>query len=260
MNYLIPLNYELNINEIYEDKNIEFLVNDNQIIINNFNLFFNKNYLIYKISSNINLIFLLDFLNNYENIIIKKIYYYLIIIYLFKFKKTINNSYSYSFKYRYFDRYINNREFSIFNNDKIIITDIIKFNICLLIINESLNKSFIGLIDVNTNIDCLYDILIDVYNEYRFEDIKINILGGNMENIHIIIKIFLILKNLKLSKYIHMTYLNNYKPLKRIKYNSIQKSIKFVSNINNYESYDYSYHKYNFNNYENYYSNLHLKK
>jgi len=80
-----------------------------------------------------------------------------------------------------------------------------------------------------------------------------------MENIHLIIKIYLILKNLKLSKYIHMTYLNNHKPLKRIKYNSIHKSIKFVSNINNYESCDLSYHKYNFNNYEIYYSNLHLK-
>jgi len=87
MNYLIPLNYELNINEIYEDENIEFFVNNNEIIINNFNLYYNKNYLIYKISSQINLIFLLDFLNNYDNIIIKKIYYYLIIIYLFKLKK-----------------------------------------------------------------------------------------------------------------------------------------------------------------------------
>jgi hypothetical protein len=258
MNLLIPLSYQLNIYDIYED-NIQFRTIDNKIIINNFNLFYNEDYLIYKISSNINLICLLDFLYNYDNIIIKKIYYYLIIKYLFQLKKKIYYSNYFSFKNRYFDRYINNREFSIFNNDKIVITDIINFNICLLINNQTLNKSFLGIIDKNTNINCLYDILIDIYNENRYEDIKISIIGGELDNIHLIIKIFVILKSLKLSKYIHMTYLNNNKPLNRIKYNSINKSIKFVSNINNYDNYDYSYHKYNFNDFNNYYSNLHKK-
>lgn len=258
MNLLIPLTYQLNINDIYND-NIQFRTIDNKIIINNFNLFYNEDYLIYKISSNICLINLLDFLYNYDNIIIKKIYYYLIIKYLFQLKKKIYYSNYFSFKNRYFDRYINNREFSIFNNDKIVITDIINFNICLLIINQTLNKSFLGIIDKNTNINCLYDILEDIYNQNRYEDIKIYIIGGELDNIHLIIKIFVILKTLKLSKYIHMTYLNNNKPLNRIKYNSINKSIKFVSNINNYDNFDNSYHKYNFNDFNNYYSNLHKK-
>jgi len=86
MNYLIPLNYDLNIDEIYD---IEFFIYDNQIIINNFILYYNKNNLIYRISSRINLINLLDFLNNYDNIIIKKIYYFLIIKYLLKLKKQL---------------------------------------------------------------------------------------------------------------------------------------------------------------------------
>jgi len=258
MNLLIPLTYQLNINDIYND-DLQFIRIDNKIIINNFNLFFNNDYLIYKITSNIGLLYLLDFLNNYDNIIIKKIYYYLIIKHLFKFKKNINYSNYFSFKNRYFDKYINNREFSIFYNNTIVITDIINFNICLLIINQSLNKSFVGIIDNNTNINCLYEILTDIYNQNRFEDIKIYLIGGELNNIHLIIKIYVILKSLKLSKYIHMTYLNNKKPLNRIKYNSINKSIKFVSNINNYDSYDNSYHNYHFNDFDNYYSNLHKK-
>lgn len=59
------------------------------------------------------------------------------------------------------------------------------------------------------NINCLYDI-------------KISIIGDYLDNNEVIIKIYIILKNLKLSKYIHMTY------------NSIKNSIKFVSNINKY--------------------------
>jgi len=262
MNYLIPITYKLNINDLLIDNDIDFIINDNNIIINNFILYYNKNFLVYKITSNISLIFLLDFLFNYNNILIKKIYYFLIIKYLLKLKKNISFSYTYSFKKdRYFDKYINNREFSIFNNDKIIITDFIGSNICLLILNQTLNKSFLGIIDINTNLDCLYDILYDIYNQNRFEDIKIYIIGGIIDNIHIIIKIYIILKNLKLSKYIFMTYINNNKLLKRIKYNSLNKSIKFVSNINNYISLDNSFHKYNqYNyNYNIYVSNLHKK-
>jgi len=80
------------------------------------------------------------------------------------------------------------------------------------------------------NINCLYNII----NKNKFDDIKISIIGGYLNNNEVIIKIYIILKNLKLSKYIHMTYLNNIKPIQKIKYNSIKNSIKFVSNINKY--------------------------
>ena len=53
------------------------------------------------------------------------------------------------------------------------------------------------------NINCLYNII----NQNKFDDIKISIIGG---------------------------YLNNIKPIQKIKYNSKKNSIKFVSNINKY--------------------------
>ena len=70
MNYSIPLSYKLDIRDlIHNNDNIS-----NEIQINNFKLFVNKKYLIYKIQSNISLEFLLDFLFNYEEIIIGNLY------------------------------------------------------------------------------------------------------------------------------------------------------------------------------------------
>ena len=77
MNYIIPLSYNLDIRELINDYD-----DSNEIEINNFKLYINKNKLIYKITSEISLEFLLDFLNNYNDLIIKKIYYFLIIKYL----------------------------------------------------------------------------------------------------------------------------------------------------------------------------------
>jgi hypothetical protein len=230
MNYLIPNSYNLYINELLQDNDIEFILNNKIISFTNFNIFFNKDYIIYRINSKLKLQCLLDFLHTYNNIIIKKIYYYLIIIYLIKLKKKIYYSYHISFKKRYYDKYLNYGEYYLFNNDKIIITDNIDYNICLIIYNKTSKKSFIGIIDEFMNINCLYDII----NENNFDDIKISIIGGYLNNNEVIIKIYIILKNLKLSKYIHMTYLNNIKPIQKIKYNSIKNSIKFVSNINKY--------------------------
>jgi len=87
MNYLIPNSYNLYINELLQDNDIEFILNNKIISFTNFNIFFNKDYIIYRINSKLKLEFLLDFLHTYNNIIIKKIYYYLIIIYLIKLKK-----------------------------------------------------------------------------------------------------------------------------------------------------------------------------
>jgi len=80
------------------------------------------------------------------------------------------------------------------------------------------------------NINLLYDII----NQNKFHDINISIIGGYLDNNDIILKIYIILKNLKLSKFILMTYLNNIKPIQKIKYNSKKNSIKLISNINKY--------------------------
>lgn len=70
MNLNIPLSYKLNINDLLIDYNIN--CNNNIIIINNFKLYINRNKIIYKISSEIELDYLVDFLVNYDNIVIKK--------------------------------------------------------------------------------------------------------------------------------------------------------------------------------------------
>jgi len=87
MNYLIPNSYNLYINELFQDNDIDFILNNKIISFSNFNIFFNNDYVIYRINSKLKLECLLDFLHIYNNIIIKKIYYYLIIIYLIKLKK-----------------------------------------------------------------------------------------------------------------------------------------------------------------------------
>ena len=68
MDYLIPLSYKLHIQDVIEDEYVNITSDDNQIyVINNFSLYTNKNYLIYRITSGISLEFLLDFLFNYES-------------------------------------------------------------------------------------------------------------------------------------------------------------------------------------------------
>jgi len=82
----IPLSYNLNIQNL--DIRPLTIIN-NYILINNFILHFNENQIIYKISSNIKLEFLLDFLHNYKDNVIKNIYNYLIIKFLMQLKISI---------------------------------------------------------------------------------------------------------------------------------------------------------------------------
>ena len=80
LNFIIPLTYELNIYDLFIDNYyIECTHNNNNKIFTftNFSLYTNKNYLIYRITSGISLEFLLDFLFNYENLVIRKIYFFL---------------------------------------------------------------------------------------------------------------------------------------------------------------------------------------
>jgi|688.fasta_scaffold92444_3 hypothetical protein len=252
MNYSIPLSYKLDIRDlIHNNDNIS-----NEIQINNFKLFVNKKYLIYKIQSNISLEFLLDFLFNYEEIIIKKIYYYLIIKFLITKKINIRYEYNLScFSEEWFDIYLKTRNYHICYNDKIIITDYINFNICLIINNNTINKSFITIIDKNSIIDCLYELIDNnIYNNKNYEEIQITLIGGSIDNVNLIINIYIILKKLKLSKFINKTYLFKNKPLNRLKFNTYKNKINFISN-NSYcdcITYDNSDH---INN-PNYYSNL----
>jgi len=260
MNYNIPLSYNLNIKELIENYN--YTKNTNELIIDNFKLYINKNNIIYKISSNISIEYLLDFLNSYQEILIKKIYYFLIIKYLLKLNFSVNYKYFYNFtcfslyEAKWFDKLIRTRQYHITYNNSIIITDLIKYNICLIIINNTNNKRFISIIDNNTLLDSLYIILENnIYTNNRYEDINIIIIGGKIEEVNIIINIYNILKNLKISKYIYKTYLFNNKPLNRIKFNTIKNTIKFILDKDFYYSYgdDNSNH---INN-NNFYCNLH---
>ena len=78
MNYNLPLNYYLKMKDLDNYNEIE----ENKIKINNFNLYVNNDGYIYKITSNLELKYLMDFMNNYDNIVIRKIYYFLIIKFL----------------------------------------------------------------------------------------------------------------------------------------------------------------------------------
>lgn len=234
MIFNIPLSYKLNINDLLIDYNINF--NDNIIIINNFKLYINKNKVIYKISSDIELDFLLDFLVNYDNIVIKKIYYFLIMKLLIQKNKKINKEYYFlnCCKDDWFDIYLKTREYHICYNNHIIITEYLNFNICIIINNKTINKSMIAIIDNNCIIDCLYNIIdINIYNSNRFDDIEIMIIGGKIDNMYIIIYIYNILKTLKLSKYINKSYILKNKELKRLKYNTYNNKISFI-NDNSY--------------------------
>ena len=235
MNYLIPLTYKLIIYDILNDNDISYENYDNENIynINNFLLYINKENLIYKISSIIPLECLLDFLHNYNNLTIKKIYYFLIIKYLLKQEYNIKkDSYwriiiNYN---EYNDILVRTRDYHICHNNKIIITDYINFNICFILINHTKNKSLLAIIDKNCLLECLYDVISNngLYENNRFENIEIILIGGNIDNVDIIINIYLILKNLKLNKYIYKTFLfKNYK-IKRLRFNTIKSKIKQI--------------------------------
>lgn len=229
MNYLIPLSYQLNINDLIDNYNNE----TKEITINNLNLFINKNNLIYKISSNIPLEPLLDILNISNKLIIKKIYYYLIIKYLLNKKVKIKKEICIfqCFNNEWFDIYLKTREYHICHNNHIIITEYINYNICLIIHNKTIVKSFIAIIDKNCIIECLYELIKKgLYINKNFEDIEISIIGGTIDNIDIIINIYKILKLLKLSKFINKTYLFKNNSLNRLKYNSIDNTIIFINN------------------------------
>ena len=217
---------------------LDYKINDNKIVIDNFILFINKHNLIYKISSLVDLEPLLDFLYNYRNLTIKKIYYILIIKYLSLKKYAIQNEYWFSFKKKYYNKLLSLQQFYICNNNEIIITSPLNFNICFIINNISLQKSFITFI--NNISKFVYELLNNsfLYINSRFEDIKIMIIGGTVNNINIIIDIYKILKGLKLSKMIDKTYLFNLKPLKRIKYDSNKNKIKLISSIHYYKFID----------------------
>lgn len=244
MEFSIPKSYCLFI-EDFKDVITYNLNNEIVIINNNFNLFINNKKLIYKISSNIPLECLLDFFYNSKNNGIKKIYYFLIIKYLL-LKSFIIKNRSW-FSNNYCDKLLLSRQYLITNNNCIINTVPLNFNICLIINNNTNNKTFIAIIDYNCEIDCLYDIIENnnLYLNSRYEDLKITIIGGSINNINQLINIFIILKKLKLSKFISRTFIINHKPLKSIFYNSFINKIRFISNI------------YKDNDYSNYYSGLH---
>ena len=101
-------------------------------------------------------------------------------------------------------------------------------------------KHFISIIDKTCIIECLYEILENnIYGSNKFEDIEITIIGGIIDNIDILIKIYNILKNLKLSKYINKTYLLRKKPLNRLKFDSSKNKIKFINNNSYCDCYTY---------------------
>ena len=245
MNIYIPRIYNLHISEFIRNDEIIDKMNIDNFIIN-----IDKQGYIYKISSNIKLVYLLDFLYTYENLFIKKIYYYLIIKYLLSLNNSIKKS-NWLYKCIYndciYDKLIKTRQIYISNNNDIIITSNINYNICLIIVNKTLNKSLIAIIDNNTDISNLDELLRDIYNDDRYENIEIYIIGGNIDIIDKIINIYIILKKLKLSKFIIRTnIIYHKKPLKRIKYNMFKNSIKMIDmsilwesdvNLDNYISY-----------------------
>ncbi len=242
LNFIIPLTYELNIYDLFIDNYyIECTHNNNNKIFTftNFSLYTNKHKLIYQISSNIPLECLLDFFHNHKNLTIKKIYYFLIFKFLLKKKSKIPKEtikYYCSFNNEYYDLILRTRDYHISNNNEIIITDYIEYNVCLIIINETLIKSFIAIIDKNCLIENLCDIIIQskIYENTRYENIHVILIGGSIDYIDIIIKIFITLKDLKLSKFICKTNLFNKKPLKRLKFNSVNMTIRKIRNNSSY--------------------------
>jgi hypothetical protein len=242
MEFNIPLSYCLKINDLfindydynyYHSYKYHFENNNKVISFINFNLYINKQNLIYKIKSNISLNCLLDFLHNYNNLILKKIYYFLIVKYLIskhsKIKKeSIYHNPYLCYSYDYYNLILRTRDYHISNNNEIIVTDFIDYNICLIIMNATINKSFITIIDTNCLLENLDEIILNsnLFINSRFEDIHIIIIGGSIENVDIIIKIYQILKELKIVKYICKTYLFRKKPIKRLLFDSSLMTIR----------------------------------
>lgn len=245
MNYKLPLKYHLRLVDLdnYEE------LTEGKIRINNFYLYINNEGYINRITSNLELKYLLDFMNNYENIVIKKIYYFLIIKLLLivedKIEKEWNIFSRCFFKIHKYDLILFNRTYYLNYNNKILITEKINYNICLIINNKSYNKSFIAIIDENCDINCLYDIIEEITNDYRFSDIMIKIIGGSLDNIDKLIKIYLILKEKRIAKFIIGTFLLKNKKLDRIKYNMYENKISFIKDN---EIYNYFNKKINFSN------------
>jgi len=243
MNSIIPINYNLNIYDLFDDPNIiecTSIYKSKIYIFSNFSLYTNRKNIIYKISSNVSIEYLLDILHTKENLIIKKIYYFLIIKNLLKKKSSLNNESLFAICYcgytEYYDVYLRTRDYHISNNNEIIITEYIDYNICLIIINRTLNKSFICIIDQNCLINNLYEIIDNskLYNNSRYEKIDIILIGCHIDKIDILIHIYIVLKELKLSKYITKTFLFHNKSLKSIKFNTFNltiEKIRYYSNI-----------------------------
>lgn len=259
MDYLIPLSYHLYIHDVINDENLNncYYYDNDICMINNFSLYTNKNYLIYRITSGISLEFLLDFLYNYDNLVIKKIYYFLIIKHLMNLSSIIKKEsfFTYLKEKKYHDLILNTREYHISNNNEIIITDYINFNICLIIMNKSINKTMVAIIDRNCLLDSLVDIISDsnIYIYNQFEDIEITIIcASSIQKIDIIIHIYNYLKQLKLSKFIKKTNLTNKNKIKRLKIDTTKGTIKKIR----YDYYDKTINYYKNNTY---YSSLHRK-
>ena len=258
MDNLIPLSYKLHIKDIFKDEYFNITSIDNQIyIINNFVLYTNSDYLIYRITSGIPLEFLLDFLYNYDNVVIKKIYYFLIFKHLFNLSCVIKKEsiFTYVKEKKYYDLILKTREYHISNNNEIIITDYINFNICLIIINKSINKTLIAIIDRNCLLDDLINIIGDsnIYIHNQFEDIEITIICAlAIDKIDIIIYIYNYLKQLKLSKFIKNTNLTKKNKIKRLKINTAKGTIKMIR----YDYYDKDMTQFQS---DNFHSRLHRK-
>jgi len=252
MDYKIPLNYYLRLVDLdnYDE------IKHGKIRINNFCLYINNEGYINRITSNLELKYLMDFMNNYENIVIKKIYYFLIIKFLLLIENKIDKEWNIFsrcfFELPKYDLILFNRTYYLNYNNKILITEKINYNICLIINNKSYNKSFIGIIDENCDINCLYDIIDEITDDYRFNDIIIKIIGGSLDNIDKLIKIYLILKEKRIAKFIIGTYLLKNKKLDRIKYNMNENKISFIKDN---EIYNYFNNKIIFtNNYSRLYN------
>ena len=228
MDYDIPITYKLHMYDVYDK--ISYNYDNKIVIINNFNLHINKDCLIYKITSDIPLENLLDFLFKYKNKTIKKIYYFLIIKYLFKHSFIIKTEYKFCCfnKKNIYEEICFIENYLICNNDKIIILTMFLSNIFLIINNKSINKSLICRIDNNNNNNNDIYILINKIKHIHsnnFEDICVYLIG---DNINIIIHIYHILKKIKLSKYIYKTYINYIEPFKVLKYKSYKDKLTFL--------------------------------
>jgi len=191
MNYYIPLNYNLHLYDVYNK--IDYNYDNKIIIINNFKLYINDDNLIYKITSDIELEYLLDFLFNYKNKTIKKIYYFLILKHLSNRTIKIKTEHNYCcfYKKNKYDEIILIDNYLFCNNDKDIILISILSKVYLIINNKTINKSLICQFNDNYDINYLIDNMTYIHKN-NYEDINIYIIGDN-DNIsiniyHILIK------------------------------------------------------------------------